>query len=123
VNYQPVSDLAQLQLLEGMMHMLLHVVLLAMAAASVILLCLCLSELGLPRRRASEVEARDWKRRESPQPAARRGASLDRFTPIRLWGKAPDLSGGSRSAETTPAHRLGQSERGHGWGGPAEVRR
>jgi hypothetical protein len=122
VEYQTISDPAQLQILEGLMRMLLHGVLLAMAGASVLLLCLCLSELWLPRRRASEVEARDWKRSESPRLAARRGAPLDRLTPIRLWDKAPDLSGGPLSAETTPAHWLGQSERGHGWGGPAEVR-
>jgi hypothetical protein len=54
VDYQPISNYAQLQLLEGLLRMFLHGVLLTMAAASVLLLCLCLSELRLPRRRSSE---------------------------------------------------------------------
>jgi len=134
VNYPPVSDLAQLQSLEVLMRMFLHGVVVSMAVASVLLLGLCLSELRLPGRRASEVEGQERRRCGDPQLAARRGASLDRLTPIRLWaggaegatwGPSPaaaDLSGGCLSAETTPALWPGQSERGPGWAERAEVR-
>ena len=133
MEYQTISDPAQLQLLEGLMRIVLHGVLLAIAVASVLLLCLCLSELRLPQRRAPEVEGCGGKRSGNPRLAVRRGASLDRLTPIRLWAGGTegafwepgpgtaDLSGGCLSAETTPAVWLGQSERSHGCGEPAEV--
>ena len=122
MNYQPISDPAQLQLLEGLSRMLLHGVLVTIAIASVVLLCLFLSDLRLPRSRPSEVEGRGWRRDENPPLTARRGASLDSLTAIRRWDAAADLSGGCLSAETTPALWLGQSERGYGWGEPVEVR-
>jgi Intracellular proteinase inhibitor len=49
VDYQPISDPAQLQLLEHLLRVVLQGILLVMAAASVCLLGLCVSELWLPR--------------------------------------------------------------------------
>jgi hypothetical protein len=85
VEYQPLSDPAQLRVLEGLTHLLLHGVLLVIAVASVVLLCLYLSELRLPQRRPSGVEERGWRATAGPLLAARRRASLDHLTPIRLW--------------------------------------
>jgi hypothetical protein len=121
MEYQSISDPAQLQLLEGVMRMLLHGVLAAIVVASAVLLWLYLSELRFPRRRPSEVEGPGWIRSQQRLLAARRGASLDRLTTIRLWDTAADLSGGCLSADTTPALWLGQSERGHRWGETAEA--
>jgi hypothetical protein len=120
MNYLPISDPAQLQLLEGLMRMLLHGVLVAMAGAALILLCLCLSEVRLPGRRAPEAEERRWSRSGDPLPATRRRAALDNLTPVRLWDRAADVSGGCLSAQTTPAFWLDWKEAW--WGEPVEAR-
>src|SRR5438034_5077683 len=83
MNYQPISDPAQLQILDGLTRIFLHGVLIAIAGASVLLLCLCLSELRLLRCPPPVVERSEWTRGRGLLLAARRGASLDRLTPIR----------------------------------------
>jgi hypothetical protein len=120
VDYQPISDLAQPQTLEGLLRIVLHGVLVTMAVASV--LCLCLSELRLPRRRSSEVEGLGGRRSAAPLLAARRGGPVHSLAATRLWDMDADLPGGCLSEEATPALRPGQSERGHGWGEPVETR-
>jgi hypothetical protein len=72
VEYQPLSDPAQLRVLEGLTHLLLHGVLLVIAVAAVVLLCLYLSELRLPQRRPSEVAAGSSRRCEEVRGSRRR---------------------------------------------------
>ncbi len=135
VNYQPVSDVAQLQLLETLARMLLHGVLLVMVVASAVLLCLYLSELRLPQPRSPEVERPGGRRSSDPRLAARSRASLDHLTPIRLWaegaeGRAPfeggpgaaDRSGGGRPSESSSALWFHSSEPASEWGKPAQAR-
>ena len=59
MEYQPISDVAQLHALEGLMAMVLHGVLLVYGAACLLLLGLCLSELRLPRRARARDGVRD----------------------------------------------------------------
>jgi hypothetical protein len=73
VDYQPISDPAQLQLLEHLLRVVLQGILLLMAAASICLLGLCVSELRLPRRRPSDVKGREPRASGAPIPEAGRG--------------------------------------------------
>jgi hypothetical protein len=59
VDYQTISDPAQLPLLEHLLRMVLHGILLSIGVASVCLLALCVSELRPPRRRPSVVKGRE----------------------------------------------------------------
>jgi hypothetical protein len=54
VDYQPISDPAQLQLLQHLLRVVLHGVLLSIGLASVCLLGLCVAELRLSRCRPSD---------------------------------------------------------------------
>ncbi len=150
MEYQPLSEPAQLQVLEGLAHLLLHGVLLAILTATVVLLYLYLSELRLPQRRPSEVEDLGWRKNSGPRLAARSRASLDQLTPIRLWaedaegrpgtgpgprcgppavagdcwGPGPGVdakSGGRLPAIPTPALWRDACERGHRRSEPADV--
>ena len=107
MNYPPISDTTQLQILESMARMLLHGVLAAIAVATVIVLCLCLAELLLSGRQTAEVEGGSWQPCASPARAARHGQSLYSLTPVRLWdieveqaSQAPGLKSGSVRDET-----------------------
>jgi hypothetical protein len=60
VDYQPISELAQLQALQHLLRLVLDGIFLSIGVASVCLLCLCVSELRLPRRRPSEAKERGW---------------------------------------------------------------
>ena len=120
MNYPPISDPAQLQLLQGLSRLLLHGVLVVMSGAALILLCLCLSEVRLPGRRAPEAEERKWSKSGDPLPATRRRATLDNLTPVRLWDRAADVSGGCLSAQTTVVLWLDWKEAS--WGEPVEAR-
>jgi hypothetical protein len=51
VDHTPVSHLAQLELLEGLLGMVVRVIQLTAVAAAGALLCLCASTLRWPRRR------------------------------------------------------------------------
>jgi hypothetical protein len=60
VDYQPISELAQLQALQHLLRVVLDGILLSIGVASVCLLGLCLSELRLPRRHPSAAKEREW---------------------------------------------------------------
>jgi hypothetical protein len=66
VDYQAISDLAQFQMLQELLRMVLYGILLSAGMASVCLLGLCLSELRLPRRRPSVGKGREWRRAAGP---------------------------------------------------------
>jgi hypothetical protein len=84
VDYQPISDPAQLQLLEHLLRIVLHGILLSMAVASVCLVGLCVSELRLPRRRPSAAQGRERRASGAPMPEVGRGGpSSAAFSGIR----------------------------------------
>jgi hypothetical protein len=72
VDYQPISDPVQLQLLEHLLRVVLDGILLSIGIASVLLLGLCVSELRLPQRRPSAVQGRQRRASGDPMPEAGR---------------------------------------------------
>jgi hypothetical protein len=96
VDYQPISDPAQLQMLQELLHMVLYGTLLAMVVASVCLLGLCLSELRLPRRRPSIAKGREWRTSGDALPERERGQ--DRVPAADGEGRGAALSTAPRSA-------------------------
>jgi hypothetical protein len=72
VDYQPISDPAQLQLLEHLLRVVLHGIQLSIGIAAALLLGLCGAEL-LPRRRPASVPRREW--RASGEPIRELGRS------------------------------------------------
>jgi hypothetical protein len=68
VDYQTISDPAQLQLLDHLLRVVLHGILLSIGLASVCLLGLCLSELRLPRCRPSDGKGCEGRTSGDPLP-------------------------------------------------------
>jgi len=122
VNYQPIADTTQLQILEGLARMFLHGVLIAVALAAVIILCLCLSELRLSGRRAPEVEEVEWSTNGNRACAPRHGESLYSLTPVRLRDTEIERPVEAAREPTTRSVGLGQSEPGQRWSEPVEAR-
>jgi hypothetical protein len=73
VDYQPISDPVQLQMLQELLRMVLYGILLSTGVASVCLFGLCLSELRLPRRRPSHGKGREWRTSEDALPEVAQG--------------------------------------------------
>ncbi|MGI8970178.1 MAG: hypothetical protein ACR2HB_05660 [Dehalococcoidia bacterium] len=91
MDYQPIADYAQLQLLEGLLRVVLHGIVLVMAGASVLLLGLCVSAVRLPRWRPSADEGRERGRSGGPLSAARRGGPVHTLAATRHWYMDADL--------------------------------
>jgi hypothetical protein len=73
VDYQPISDAAQLQMVEHLLSVVLQGILLVIVVTSGCLLGLCLAELRLPRRRPADVQ--ELERRASGAPMPEMGRS------------------------------------------------
>jgi hypothetical protein len=90
MGYQPISDPAQLQLLEHLLRLVLHGILLSIGVASVCLPALCVSELRPPQRRPSVVKGHERRTTGHGMPKVVQ-AELSRFV-IQHWPPMGDLA-------------------------------